>query len=95
MPFVFMPFVESKKPNSLKSFSLSSYFIPIPLSITCISIIPTFSSFMASKNNFEDRLGIDKSSTQLIFLQIIVTLPPVVLNLIAFYMRFKKTYYNL
>ena len=50
---------------------------------------------MASTNNYEDISGIVRSSILQIFLQIIVTTPPNVENLIAFDIKFNTTYYNL
>ena len=79
----------SRKPNSLNNLPISSFFIPIPVSITYISIIP----FFAYETNSKNLLFLNVSSSMVyIFLAIIFIDPPLYVNFKAFETKLRRTY---
>ena len=92
IPFVLISLVVSKKPKTLKSLSMSSWRIPMPVSMTWISSIP-FVAFFKRSMNWRD--GTVRSDWSLIKRVIILTEPPLLVNFKAFETKFKRTCYSL
>ena len=89
IPFVFSYFVDSRKPNSWKSFGMSSVFIPMPVSSTYISrkVLFGFSRTASSRAGS----SIERSDGWQTFFAVIVIRPPLGVNLIALDSKFNRT----
>ena len=93
IPYVFICFVDSRKPNNLNSFGMSSIPIPIPVSFTYISKKVKCSLAYIARSRSGSLT--EKSFLECILLALTSILPPHGVNLIAFETKFKRIWCNL